>query len=191
MRIVAGKYRRRRFDVPKSFKARPTTDMAKENLFNVLSNYLDFEDIAALDLFSGTGGIAFEMVSRGALRVVAVERDRTHCAFISKVKGLLGADELTLLQGDVFQYLHRASGKFDLIFADPPYDLPELESVPSLVLDSGLLAEGGVFVMEHSKANDFSALPCFDSHRHYGAVNFSVFVREAEATAVAEEQEPD
>ncbi|MDR1813778.1 MAG: RsmD family RNA methyltransferase [Tannerella sp.] len=178
MRIISGIYGRRRFQTPSSFKARPTTDFAKENLFNVLSNIIDFDGLAGLDLFSGTGSIAFELLSRGCTAVTAVEADRSHAAFIANVAAKLQTDKLNLIRGDVFRFLAACPREsFDFIFADPPYDLPELTDVPIKVLTGGILRTGGVFVMEHSKMQDFSALPNFHQKRVYGSVNFSIFVR--------------
>ena len=184
MRIVGGKYRRRRFDVPKSFDARPTTDMAKESLFNVLSNLIDFEGIKALDLFAGTGAIGFELVSRGAREVICIEKNFNHYRFITKVKAELDAPELRPIKGDVFKYIKTGKFKntFDFVFADPPYDLPNLADVPRIILDSDLLTDEGVLVVEHSSQYDFSALPHFSQHRNYGSVNFSIFIKEAAKT---------
>lgn len=176
MRIISGKYGRRRFDVPSTFSARPTTDFAKENLFNVLANLIDFEEADALDLFAGTGSISFELLSRGCRSVTSVEKNNAHANFIAKVVKELKDDNLKLIRGDAFRYLHSApQGGFDFIFADPPYALKELPDVPELVLGRGLLREGGIFVMEHPAANDFSHLPGFDQRRVYGSVNFSIF----------------
>lgn len=178
MRIISGIYGRRRFEVPASFSARPTTDFAKENLFNVINNLMDFEGADALDLFAGTGSISFELLSRGCRRVTAVEKNAAHASFIAKVARELKTDALDLVWGDVFRYLKSAPKEgFDIIFADPPYSLPELPEVPTRVLEGGLLRVDGVFIMEHSKANDFSALPYFHQHRAYGSVNFSIFRR--------------
>ena len=179
MRIISGKYGRRRFDLPSSFSARPTTDFAKENLFNVVSNLVDFEGLDALDLFAGTGSISFELLSRECRRVVAVEKNNAHASFIAKVVKELKTDDLKLIRGDVFRYLHSAPAQsFDFIFADPPYALKELPQVPELIFKRDLLREGGIFVMEHPKTNDFSSLPYFNQHRVYGSVNFSIFVKE-------------
>ncbi|MDL2256997.1 RsmD family RNA methyltransferase [Bacteroidales bacterium OttesenSCG-928-I14] len=177
MRIVGGIYKRRRFDVPKNFKARPTTDFAKENLFNVVSNLIDLEDTEALDLFSGTGSIAFELLSRGCKEVVSVEKDPAHYAFIKKVKEELKDDNITTIRGDVFKYLDTCNRQFDFIFADPPYALKNLADIPQKIIEAGLIAEGGIFVMEHPKEYDFSQLPFFSQRRVYGAVNFSIFER--------------
>jgi 16S rRNA (guanine(966)-N(2))-methyltransferase RsmD len=175
MRIISGKYKSRRIQVPPNLKARPTTDFAKEGLFNVLNNYLAWEDLTALDLFSGTGSIAFELISRGASYVVSVEMNQLHYNFICKTQELLGAKELFPLKTDVFKYLQHASQQFDLIFADPPYDLPKLETIPETIIRKELVKQGGVFIMEHSGKFDFSQLPHFSECRRYGNVHFSIF----------------
>ncbi len=181
MRIISGIYGRRRFDIPSSFSARPTTDFAKENIFNVISNYIDFEGLDALDLFAGTGSISFELLSRECRCVTAVEKNNAHASFISKVAKELKTNSLRLIRGDVFRYLNTAPSKsFDFIFADPPYALKELPEVPSLIFERDLLRDGGIFVMEHPKTNDFSNLPYFCQHRVYGSVNFSIFIKEEE-----------
>ena len=180
MRIIRGKYGRRRFQIPASFNARPTTDFAKENLFNVLENLVDWEKSDALDLFAGTGSIAFEMLSRGCRSVTAVELNYKHALFIEKVAKELRSEELVLIRGDALRYLSSgAKPSFGLIFADPPYDLPELPELPNLVLNGGLLLEGGIFVLEHSKNHHFEAFSYFTQRRIYGSVNFSIFVKEA------------
>ena len=183
MRVISGIYKRRRFDVPHSFKARPTTDFAKENLFNVLSNnYIDFEDnVTALDLFAGTGSISIELVSRGCDKVISIEKDPQHLAFISQIMKEVKTDKCFPMRADVFKYIERCHEQFDFIFADPPYDLPQLESIPSRVLDENcLLRPGGLFVLEHSRNNDFTQHPWFAEHRVYGSVNFTFFVRPEE-----------
>ncbi|MDH8701510.1 16S rRNA (guanine966-N2)-methyltransferase [Dysgonomonadaceae bacterium PH5-43] len=176
MRIVSGKYRSRRFDVPKSFKSRPTTDFAKENLFNVLNNMIDFEDTVALDLFSGTGSISFELLSRGCPSVTCVEKDSMHYSFIKKVKAELNDNNLTTIKADVFKFIESCNQKFDLIFADPPYALKELELIPNIILSKDILNPGGIFIMEHPKEYDFSSIDRFSQKRVYGAVNFSLFM---------------
>ena len=174
-RIISGNYGRRRFDVPTNIKARPTTDFARENIFNVLENLIDFKGIEALDLFAGTGAISFELLSRECSRVVCVEIYPTQYNFIRKVQQQLNDPNLTPIKGDVFKFVQSCRQQFDLIFADPPYDLPRLETLPQEVLSRGLLKPGGIFVLEHSKNNDFSTHPLFDQHRSYGSVNFSLF----------------
>jgi len=177
MRVITGIYKGRRFDVPRTFKARPTTDFAKENIFNVMNGYVDFDGAVALDLFAGTGSISLELLSRGCRRVVSVEKDRDHARFIQQCLDKIGASEDMLVRGDVFKFISSCRERFDVIFADPPYALPELPELPRLIMASGLLSDGGLFVFEHGKQNDFSALPGFLEHRAYGSVNFSLFRR--------------
>lgn len=173
MRIITGEYRGRHFDIPRTFKARPTTDFAKENIFNVLLHYVDFDGAAALDLFAGTGSISLEFLSRGCSDVVSVEQDRDHAAFIHKCVEKLGTDAHTLVRGDVFRFLRSTSRQFDIVFADPPYALANLDTLPDEALP--LLAPDGVLVLEHGKTHDFTAHPRFVEHRAYGSVNFSIF----------------
>ncbi len=175
MRIITGQFKGRHFDIPRTFKARPTTDFAKENIFNVLNGYIDFDGITALDLFAGTGSISLELVSRGCKEVVSVEKDRDHARFIADCMKKINAENDILIRGDVFRFLKSCHQKFDLIFADPPYALPELDTLPDLVFEHDQLAADGVFVFEHGKHNDFSAHPRFKEHRSYGSVNFSIF----------------
>lgn len=188
MRIVAGKYKGRHFDVPRSFKARPTTDFAKENLFNVLRSYIDFEEdsLQALDLFAGTGSITLELLSRGCSHVTAVELDNLHIRFIQQfLKALHAEQEATIIRADVLRFLRKTPMAYDFIFADPPYALPELCDIPNLIfreedsslstLHTSLLKPDGLFVLEHGKVQDFSSHPHFVDHRAYGSVNFSFF----------------
>lgn len=175
MRIIRGKYGRRRFDVPQNISARPTTDFARENIFNVLENMVDFEGLTALDLFSGTGAISFEFLSRGCDSVTCVEKSNTQYNFIRKVRDMLNAKNLTVVKGDVFKFVETTGQKYDIIFADPPYDLTNFADVPKAILDSKMLKEDTIVIVEHSKAYDFSDLPHFSQHRVYGSVNFSIF----------------
>lgn len=176
MRIIRGKFGRRRFDVPSNITARPTTDFARENIFNVLENIVDFEGLDALDLFAGTGAVSFEFLSRECRWVTAVEKASTQQRFIEKVARELGVDNFTLVRGDVFRYIAAAPRSFDIIFADPPYDLDGFAEIPGKILESGLVRQGTVVIVEHSKKHDFSSLPHFSEHRAYGSVNFSVFI---------------
>ena len=175
MRIITGIYKGRHFDIPRSFKARPTTDFAKENIFNVINGYVDMEGANALDLFAGTGAITFEFLSRGCKEVTAVEKANVQSAFIRKVAAELGEKNLNLIKGDALKFAATSIKKFDIIFADPPYDLPEFEKVATTVLNSNMLKPNTIFILEHSKAYDFSGLPHFAEHRVYGSVNFSIF----------------
>lgn len=178
MRIIRGKYGRRRFDVPKNITARPTTDFARENLFNVLENICDIDGARVCDLFAGTGAVSWEFVSRGAAAVTAVEQAPVQAAFIRSVKEKLGDTTLQLYRGEVFQFIKKAPETFDIIFADPPYDHPRFEEIPGLILDSGLPAPGALVIVEHGRKHDFSMLPGFMRHLVYGSVNFSIFKKE-------------
>ena len=166
MRIIRGKYGRRRFDVPTNITARPTTDFARENIFNVLENMIDFEEEApeALDLFAGTGAISLEFLSRGCRSVTAVEKAATQANFIRKVAAQLDDPNLRLVRGDALRYI------------DAAYDLPGFAEIPGKVLASKLLRPGSLFIIEHSGRHDFSSLPHFLEHRAYGSVNFSIFL---------------
>ena len=175
MRIITGKYKGRHFDIPRTFKARPTTDFAKENIFNVLIQYIDFDDATALDLFAGTGSITLELLSRGCSHVTSVELDRDHHRFITECLKKIGTDACLPLRGDVFRFLKSCRQQYDLIFADPPYALAELPTLPDLIIERQLLKPEGLFVLEHGKDYDFSANPHFVEHRQYGSVNFSLF----------------
>lgn len=164
--------------MPKNITARPTTDFARENIFNVLENLVDFEGLKALDLFAGTGAVSFELLSRGCDTVTSVEMASTQLGFIRKVSQLLGAANHRIIRGDVFKFLETAKRgvtKYDIVFADPPYDMENFDDVPVKVLESGILAPGGIFIMEHSAKRDYGSLPGFFDHRAYGSVNFSLF----------------
>lgn len=182
MRVITGKYKGRHFDVPRSFKARPTTDFAKENLFNVLGGYVDWsEGPTALDLFSGTGSITLELLSRGCSRVISVESEPLHHRFIKNFLERLGDSSAIPLRTDAFLYLNHCHEQFDIIFADPPYQLEELVTLPDIILSRGLLKDDGIFILEHGKAHSFSTHPCLCDHRTYGSVNFSFFKATASA----------
>lgn len=178
MRIIRGKYGRRRFDVPKNITARPTTDFARENIFNVLENLGDFEGKSACDLFAGTGAVSFEFLSRGCDYVTAVEKAPVQVSFIRKVAQILGDENLHVIKGDVFRFIEEDARAYDYVFADPPYDHPRFEEIPELILNSSLVKSGSIVVIEHSKDRDFSELPGFSQRRAYGSVNFSIFVIE-------------
>ena len=175
MRIISGKYKGRRIQASSKITARPTTDFAKEGLFNLLNNRIDFEGIRMLDLFAGTGSIGIEFISRDCKHVVAVEQNEKHCAFIRKISQELKIDNLTLQKVDVFKFIPTCHTKFDLIFADPPYDLERLHEIPDLIFKHALLEVDGILIVEHSGNQNFEQHPCFYFHRHYGNVNFSFF----------------
>ena len=176
MRVISGKYKRRTFEVPRNFKARPTTDFAKENLFNVLNNLIDLEECAnVLDLFAGTGGISLEFVSRGCGRVISVEREPLHHSHIYKVKEQLKEENWIPLRADVFRYIEKCHDTFNIVFADPPYALTRLAELPDLILNKGMVAPEGMLILEHGKDHSFAEHPCFVQERIYGSVHFSFF----------------
>ena len=175
MRIISGQFKGRRLQVPTNITARPTTDFAKEGLFNLLNNRIDFEDIDMLDLFAGTGSIGIEFISRDAKSVISVEQNERHCAFIRKVCSELKITNLSLIKTDVFKFIDTCHSQIDMIFADPPYELEQLARIPDLIFTKKLLKEEGLFVLEHSSKNNFEQDPHFVDHRNYGNVNFSFF----------------
>ena len=177
MRIISGKFKGRAINPPRNLRARPTTDFAKENLFNVLGNMIDFEDIEVLDLFAGTGSISYEFASRGAASVTSVEINAVHYNFIRSTAKTFGFDNLHPVKANVFLYLKSCAKKFDVIFSDAPYDLEGSEQVIDLVFERELLREDGILIFEHSKGKDFSSHPNFHSPRSYGSVQFSIFKR--------------
>jgi len=175
MRIISGQFKGRRIQVPTNITARPTTDFAKEGLFNLLNNRIDFEGIDVLDLFAGTGSISIEFVSRDCKSVISIEQNDRHSTFIRKVCTDLKITNLSLIKTDVFKFIASCHTQFDMIFADPPYELEQLPQIPDLIFAKKLLKEGGLFVLEHSSKNKFDQHPHFVDHRNYGNVNFSFF----------------
>ena len=175
MRIISGQFKGRRISAPSNITARPTTDFAKEGLFNLLNNKIDFEDIDVLDLFAGTGGIGIEFISRQCSSVISVEQNDRHCAFIRKVCTDLNITNLSLIKTDVFKYIGSCHAQFDMIFADPPYELDKLKEIPNLIFEKKLLKPDGLFVLEHGSKDSFAQHPYYIDHRAYGSVNFSFF----------------
>jgi len=177
VRIISGTYRGKQIRPPKNFKARPTTDFARESLFNILIHSYDLEDMDVLDLFGGTGIISYEFASRGARSVVTVEMNQIHHRFIQKNCDEMDLDMVTVIRGDTFKYLYKPYQAFDIIFADPPYDHPRLAELPDLVFSTDILSKEGIFILEHPGSFTFSAHPHFSKLRKYGGVNFSFFER--------------
>ena len=175
MRIISGKYKGRAIIPPKNLRARPTTDFAKENLFNVLGNLVDFEECDVLDLFAGTGSMSYEFASRGARSITSVEINAVHHNFIRQTARSLGADNIFAVKANAFLYLRSCPKQFDIVFSDAPYDLEGLEEIVTLVLESNILREEGIFIFEHSDKYDFSDNPYFWQLRSYGSVQFSMF----------------
>lgn len=175
MRIISGSYRGKQIRPPGNFKSRPTTDFARESLFNILIHQYDLEELDVLDLFGGTGSITYEFASRGVRSVVTVELEPLHYRFIRNTCTDLEFDMVTVIRGDVFRYLKKPYQSFDIIFADPPFDHPRLEELPSMISGTEILADGGLFILEHSSGYSFSAHPWFQTQKKYGSVNFSFF----------------
>jgi 16S rRNA (guanine966-N2)-methyltransferase len=175
LRIIGGTYRGRRITPPSGLRARPTTDFAREGLFNILNNRVDFEDITVLDLFSGTGCISYEFASRGAKEIHLVEKDIKHITGIRKIIRELEFTNIKAIHIDVKAYLRTCTAKYDIVFADPPYELKWLKEIPDLVTGSGIIKEAGFFILEHPRDISFGGHNLFFEHRNYGGVNFSFF----------------
>jgi len=175
LRIIGGKYKGRIISPISGLKARPTTDFARESLFNILNNRVDFESISVLDLFSGTGSIGFEFASRGAEVVHIVEKDSKHIAGIRQTIEKIGFTNIKPIHIDVKAYLKACRFKYDIVFADPPYELEWLRIIPDLVLNANILVDDGFLILEHPKSMDFRGHKNFFEHRNYGNVNFSFF----------------
>ncbi len=175
MRIITGILKGRRLNPMDNLPVRPTTDMAREGLFNILNNILEYDEVTVLDLFSGTGAVSFEFISRGVKEVTSIEINSKCTDFIKRSAQQFGVNNLRVVRADVFDLLKRAYQKFDVIFADPPYQLDELPSLPDLVFEKQILADNGIFILEHSKEHMFEEHPYFWQHRKYGKVNFTFF----------------
>ncbi len=177
MRIISGTHGGRVINPPKNLRARPTTDFAKENLFNVLGNMVDFEELDVLDLFAGTGSISYEFASRGVRSVTSVEINAVHYNFIRATAKSFGMNNIHPVKANVFLYVKSCAKQFDVIFSDAPYDLEGSEQVIDAVFENNLLKDDGIFIFEHSKSKDFSSHPNFLRLRSYGSVQFSIFVK--------------
>ena len=176
MRIISGSLKGKTIDPPASFKARPTTDFAREALFDMIGNEYEFEDLKVLDLFGGTGAISYEFVSRGVGHVWTVEMNPIHAAFISSQARKLGiADKITVVRHNVFEFLPLCTEKFDIVFADPPYALDDLETIPDKVFAAGILHPDCWFVLELGDEHSFTEHPHFLREKKYGRVHFSFF----------------
>ncbi len=175
MRIVGGKWKGKRLTPPKGLSARPTTDFAKEALFNILTNRIELEGISVLDLFSGLGGMSLEFASRGANQVLSIELQFKNGQFLKQTAKSWNDNAIQVKRADVFQILKKPFATYDLIFVDPPYDHPKITTLPELILSNGWLKDDGLLIIEHPKQVDFSEHPNFDEHRQYSAVNFSFF----------------
>lgn len=175
MRIISGTHRSRQIKPPKNLPVRPTTDMSKEALFNILVNNFDLENVMVLDLFSGTGNISYEFASRGALGVTSVDTELRCVDFIRSTAHSMGFEAILAFRSDAFRYLQNTQNTYDIIFCDPPYDMDGLDAIARIVIERKLLREGGWLILEHSSRVDFSQMTGFSQKRRYGSVNFSIF----------------
>lgn len=180
MRIISGSLKGRRLNPPTTLPVRPTTDMARESLFNILNNYVDFEELSVMDLFAGTGAVSLEFISRGVKEVTSIEINNQCTDYIKSAAKQFNINNLHVVRADVFDLLKRAYKQFDLIFADPPYALEDLPKLPNLIFEKDILTEDGIFILEHPKEYCFEDHPNFWQHRNYGKVNFTFFAKKLE-----------
>lgn len=177
MRIIGGEHGGRKFNPPSKMPyTRPTTDIAKEGLFNVLQHNLDLEELKTLDLFGGTGSITYELASRGAQEMTIVEKDIAMYEFIKKTLEQLRIENVKTVKMDVFKFINQCTDKFDFIFAGPPYSLTNIDDLPKLIVERQLLNEGGWFVLEHTPRNDYKSFPLYKLEKNYGTTIFSIFI---------------
>lgn len=181
MRIISGKYKGRRLTAPKKLPIRPTTDLAKESLFNILNNYFHFDETRVLDLFSGSGSISYEFGSRGCKDITAVDSDFGCIKFIKQTSNALDLD-INAIKSDVFSFLEKNRAEYDVIFADPPYDFSheQFVRIPQIVFENELLAEEGMLVVEHSLHTNLEEVPHYSHSKKYGSSIFSFFIKEGE-----------
>jgi len=179
MRIISGLHKGRTIRPPKNLPVRPTTDMAKEGLFNILNNLVDFDDLTVLDLFCGTGNISFEFVSRGAVSVTSVDSNARCAGFVKATFDELKYASGNVIKADALRFVESSKGKWNMIFADPPYEYEQYLKFVNTILDNGLLAQNGILIVEHPAEVDFSTFPAHTQTRKYGRVHFSFFELEA------------
>ena len=178
MRIISGTYRGKQIVPDSKLILRPTTDFAKEGLFNILSNRYDLSSFDVLDLFSGSGSISYEFASRGCRVIHSVEMEPRHATFIRTTAGKLGFRQIRVIRDDVFHFLTICKTQYDIVFADPPYDMQGIEEIPDLVFRQNILKPGGILILEHSARNDFASQEHLFDQRRYGNVHFSFFKHE-------------
>lgn len=175
MRIIGGRHGGRKFNPPAKIPARPTTDIAKEGLFNTLQNMIEFEGLKTLDIFGGTGSISYELASRGATDLTLIERDRKTVQFIKTTVEELNFDNFKIIQSDVFKFIDNCNDKYDFIFAGPPYALDEIDSIPIEIFEKQLLKPKGIFILEHTPRNNYEQHPQLIKVKNYGTTLFSFF----------------
>jgi 16S rRNA (guanine966-N2)-methyltransferase len=175
MRIIGGTLKGLRLNPPKNLPVRPTTDLAKEALFNILQNQIEFDNINVLDLFCGTGNITYEFASRGAKQVIGVDRS-IHCInYVKDTARQHGLNQIKTYKADIFKYLQVETEQYDLIFADPPYDLNQIPEIPKVIFEKNLLSADGLLIVEHQSMQNLSNHPAFVEQRKYGHSSFSFF----------------
>lgn len=177
MRIISGIYKGRTLEPPRNLPVRPTTDFARTGLFNLLNSRIYFEDISAIDLFCGTGAISFELASRGCRDITSVDNNRACTKFIQQTIDKWKVEGMRVINEDVFKFIGITQLKADLVFADPPYALKNLELIPELIFKHQLLRDNGIFILEHGVDHSFVNSPLFAETRKYGNVNFSIFLK--------------
>lgn len=175
MRIIHGEHSGRRIHLPKSLRARPTTDQAREGLFNILNNRYDLTGFRVLDLFAGTGSISYEFASLGCQSIISIDKDHFHVAAIKKNCDVIGLSAIRVIRRDAFRFLRSRGSQFDIIFADPPYDMPNIKDIPDIIIKSGCLDKNGLLILEHGPSNDFTSHKDWQETRKYGKVHFSFF----------------
>ncbi|MFQ3579178.1 MAG: 16S rRNA (guanine(966)-N(2))-methyltransferase RsmD [Bacteroidales bacterium] len=175
MRIISGKYKGKTIQVPTNYKLRPTTDFAKESLFNIISNFFDFENLKVLDLFAGTGSITLEFCSRGVEHITSVEKQPLHSKFIANICAELEFKQVQIITADVFKYIEKLNESFDIIFADPPYKLPNINIIPDIIFNNKILSRNGILIIEHGSTTSFLQHKQFYTFKKYGSVHFSFF----------------
>ncbi|MGZ5247381.1 MAG: RsmD family RNA methyltransferase [Flavitalea sp.] len=179
MRIIGGEHGGRRINPPSKMPfTRPTTDIAKEGLFNVIQNRIDIEGMKTLDLFGGTGAISYELASRGAEDLTIVEKDPQMYDFIKKTGEILKLENIHLVRSDVFKFIETCNQQFDFIFAGPPYALATIDQLPLKIFEKGLLKKDGWFVLEHTPRNDYKKFDHYSFEKNYGTTIFSIFIQE-------------
>ena len=175
MRIISGKLKGKQIRPPAGLPVRPTTDFAKEALFNILNNYIEWENLTVLDLFCGTGNISYELASRGAKKIIAVDSHPRCVAYVKQESSALKLDCIDVMKTDVFRFIEKTEQKFDVIFADPPYNMENFERIPQIIFERNMLTEDGWLIVEHSADTKLNKIPFFVEKRTYGNVNFSLF----------------
>lgn len=181
MRIIGGEHGGRKFNPPNKMPyTRPTTDIAKEGLFNIIQNNLDFENLRTLDLFGGTGSISYELASRGVTDLTIVEKDVSMYEFIKKTAAALKLENFNVIKMDVFRFILQCADKFDFIFAGPPYALTTIDDLPRIIFEKQLLNKSGWFILEHTPKNDYKSFPFYKTERNYGTTVFSIFIETRE-----------